>query len=50
MSAMKLQEMLNGDELDEAEKLLVKSHPKKNEKHGASNCKDTHVGRYAGYH
>lgn len=29
MSAMKLQEALNVDELDEAEKLLVKSHPKK---------------------
>lgn len=44
MSAMKLQEALNGDELDEAEKLLVKSHPKKMKNVGRRTVKIRMLG------
>ena|SRR5206468_12647346 len=44
-AAVKLQETLNS--MDEAEKELIKSHPKKNEKYGTPHSNHTHVRWYA---
>jgi hypothetical protein len=44
MSAMKLQEVLNSNELDEAEKILVKSHPQKMKNMGRRTVKIRMLG------